>query len=304
MTPGPDSVSVRVPATAANMGPGFDCIGMAVDLWNELTVARGPFAVEISGEGESALPRDDRNLVVRGAKAAFEAFEEPFPDLTFTCLNRIPYARGLGSSSAATVSGLLAGFALMGRGMDTQQALEIAANIEGHPDNVAPAILGGCQVGVRTNSHWVTQEIPLPEDLRAVVLIPEMQGDTAIARAVLPTEVSRAEAVFNIGRAALLVNALRGGRLDLLRYATEDRLHQPARADIYEGLNSIIQAALDGGAHGAFLAGAGPTVMALTTGREQAVAAEMTEAARRHGLESRSEVLSTTTVGAHLVEQT
>ena len=294
-------VSVRVPATAANLGPGFDAIGIAVDLWNELTVEHGPFKVVIEGDGAEEIPRDEHNLVVAGARAAYEARGAEFPEMRFHCVNGIPFARGLGSSSAAIVSGIVAGFALQGDGADPTEALELAAEIEGHPDNVAPAILGGCQIGVKSGEKWITSRVALPDDLYTVILIPDYVGETAHARSVLRDEVQRADAVFNIGRSALLVNALSTGQLDLLRYATEDRLHQPARAGIYKGLNTIIRAALTGGAHGAFLAGAGPAVMAFTTGRENTVAYEMTEAARLHGIEATTRVVRPTERGAHVV---
>ena len=300
----PQRVSVRVPATAANLGPGFDSIGIAVDMWSELTVERGPFEVVIEGDGADVLPRDEGNLVVAGARAAYKARNAEFPELRFSCSNGIPFGRGLGSSSAAIVSGIIAGFALQGDGTDPDEALELAAEIEGHPDNVAPAILGGCQIGVKAGDRWVTSRIAVPDELNAVILIPDFVGETAQARGILKAEVQRADAVFNIGRAALLANALSTGQLELLRYATEDRLHQPARAGIYKGLNTIIKAALTGGAHGAFLSGAGPSVMAFATGHEYTVAYEMTEAARLHGIDASTRVVRPTSRGAHVIDGT
>ena len=298
----PNSVTVRVPATAANLGPGFDSIGIAVEMWNEVTVEHGPFEVVNEGAGAESIPTDDSNLVVVGVRAAYKARGAKLPDLKFHSVNEIPLARGLGSSSAAIVSGIVAGLALQGDDCDPSEALELAAEIEGHPDNVAPAIFGGCQIGVKSGDQWITSEIPLPEGLHAVVLIPEYVGKTSEARAVLDDQVSREDAVFNIGRAALLTNALATGRLELLRYATEDRLHQPARAGIYKGLNTIIKAALTGGAHGAFLSGAGPCVMAFATGQEYTIAYEMTEAARLHGIDASTRVLRPTSRGAYVVE--
>ena len=299
----PQRVSVRVPATAANLGPGFDSIGIAVDLWNDLTVAPGPFKVVIEGDGADELPCDEQNLVVAGVRAAYSARGAEFPELQYHCVNGIPFARGLGSSSAAIVSGIVAGFALQGDGTDPAEALELAAEIEGHPDNVAPAILGGCQIGVKSGGKWITSRISVPDDLHTVILIPDYVGHTARARDVLHDEVTRADAVFNIGRSALLANALSTGQLELLRYATEDRLHQPARAGIYKGMNTIIRAALTGGAHGAFLSGAGPAIMAFTTGHEYTVAYEMTEAARLHGIEAITRIVRPTLRGAHVVDQ-
>ena len=298
----PQCVTVRVPATTANLGPGFDSIGMAVDLWNELTVERGAFEVVTEGEGANTVPNDASNFVVAGARAAYKARGVDFPELKFHCRNEVPFARGLGSSSAAIVSGIVAGFALLGDGTDPSEALELAAKIEGHPDNVAPAIMGGCQIGVKSDDKWITSGIPLPENLHTVILIPDYVGETSEAIDVLSGEVTRADAVFNIGRSALLANALATGRLDLLCYATEDRLHQPARAGLYKGLYTIIRAALTGGAHGAFLSGAGPCVMAFATEHEYTVAYEMTEAARLHVIDASTRVVRPTSRGAHVID--
>ena len=297
-------VKVRVPATAANLGPGYDCLGMSLDIWNELTVERGPFRVEIRGEGADQLPRDETNLIVRSVAAAFEAVGKPLPELAYACQNVIPLTRGLGSSSAAIVSGLAAGARLSGADakLDKAALMGMAADMEGHPDNAAPATLGGCRVGVHDGERWIADRIRMPDGMNAVLFIPDVEGSTAAARAVLPDEVPRADAIFNVGRAALLVNALASGNLGMLRRATEDRLHQPVRSRLYRGMNALISAALAGGAHGAFLAGAGPTVMALTTGREDTVLDSMKEAAQSLDLPGRGLVTHPVEQGVYVVE--
>lgn len=296
-----NSVTVRVPATTANLGPGFDCVGMALDLWNEVTVERGPFEITTIGEGATELPSDDRNLVVTGAEAAFRAANKPFPSLRYTCRNAVPHGRGLGSSSAAIVGGLLAGAALAGMKAELPALLKLAADIEGHPDNVAPALHGGCCVGVHDGEQWVVGRVPLPDTLNAVIYVPDLQKSTGALRAILSSEVSRQDAIYNIGRAALLVTALSSGRMELLRHATQDRLHQPARGEVFPAMATIVRAAIDAGAHGAFLSGAGPAVVALTTGREVTVNYEMCEAARRHQLPGKGMVLRPSLKGAHVV---
>ena len=284
--PDPQKVTVRVSATTANLGPGFDSIGMAVDIWNELTVEYGPFSLTISGDGAGApsMPYDSDNLVVTGVETAFRASGKNVPELAYRCVNKIPYARGLGSSSAAIVAGLLAGAALAQIEFETDDLIKMAADLDGHPDNVVPAILGGMCIGVHTDSRWVTNQVPAPEGLKVVMFVPEREGPTREARALLPPDIPRSDAVFNIGRAALLVSAFAQNRLHLLKEATEDMLHQPARSAIYPAMRRLIQSALIGGAHGAYLSGAGPTVMALTTHREMTVIYEMVEAARLHNL--------------------
>ena len=300
--------TVRVPATTANLGPGFDCIGMALDIWSELTVERAPFSVTVEGEGSDAasMPLDERNLVVTGVKAAFEAAGKPTPELSYACRNEIPYSRGFGSSSAAIVAGLLAGNAICGCQLELEDLIKIAADIDGHPDNVAPALMGGLCIGIHTESDsgskWVTDQVALPDDLKAVLFVPDVEGPTSEARALLANEVSRADAIFNIGRAAMLVNAFSTGRLELLRHATEDMLHQPARRAVYPAMKRLIESALIGGAHGAFLSGAGPSVVAFTSGREMTVIYEMAEAARLHNLPGKTMVVSPAATGAYLVE--
>ena len=299
----PDRITVKVPATTANLGPGFDALGMALDMWNTVTVTTGKLGVSIEGEGEDELPRDESNIVVGGIECALRSVGVRVPDFAVRCENRIPLARGLGSSSSATVAGLLAGLAMAGRATEQRLLFDLAADIEGHPDNAAPAVYGGCCISVKGRDGWVVDQTPLPDDLRAVAFIPDVSTNTSEARAALPGQVSREDAVFNLGRTALFVNALATGRLELLRHATEDRLHQPQRGNFFPAMKNIIRAALDGGAHGAFLSGAGPTVMALTTGREVTVLYEMSEAARKSSAPGRAVVLSPALTGAHVVEQ-
>ena len=266
------------------MGPGFDSFGFAVDLKNELIVERGAFAVEIEGEGEASLPRDESNAIVKAVQDGYNAVYPDCPlevdDLKFTSINRIPPARGLGSSSAALVSGLAAGLALAGQDLAAPQTkqllLQLAADAEGHPDNVAPAIYGGFQVSINTGGdhpQWVTQRIALPKGMQAILFIPEFESLTAETRAALPKEIPVADAVFNISRAAMLVNSFATGNMEALRYACQDVIHQPVRGQAFP-LDKLIDAALSKGAHGAFLSGAGPTVLALTGGHGSNVDAD------------------------------
>jgi len=270
MTPR-NSVTVRVPASSANVGPGYDCIGIAVDLWSEITVSRADtFSITAEGEGAAEMPKDDSNLMVVGLKAAFKAANKPVPPLKYHAISRVPYARGLGSSSAAIVAGIVAGLVLAGHRLPcwgSEALLQIAAGIEGHPDNVAPVIYGGIQIGIHNGVRWTTERLPHPSGMQAVLFIPDFVGKTSDARGVLGPNVTRAEAAFNIGRAAWLVHALCTGNLDNLKSGAEDKLHQPQRGNkLYPYLFPMIRAAEDAGASCAYLSGAGPTVMALTSG--------------------------------------
>lgn len=264
-------VVVRVPATSANLGPGFDAIGMALDMWSEYTVERSSkFEVICEGEGSHDMPMDETNLVCSSLKKAFEIAGKPVPTLRYHLVNRIPYARGLGSSSAAIVGGLIAGLVLAGHRVPawgSEELLNMAADIEGHPDNVAPALYGGIQLGIHTGERWMTERVNVPPGIQCVCFIPDTIGKTSTARNVLSDTITRKEAVFNIGRVAWLINALATNNIDNLRYGVEDALHQPQRAaKVYPHLMPIIKAAVEAGASAAYLSGAGPTVMAITSG--------------------------------------
>jgi len=275
-----ESVTVIAPATSANLGPGFDCIGMALDLWNELTVTEGDFNIETKGEGHGDIPSDSRNLIVTGVESAFLESGKKLPKFSYKATNKIPFSRGLGSSSAAIVSGLLAGSLLSGANLDNEAILRLASDIEGHPDNVAPAIYGGCRIGVHDGNTWITDCINLPKNLNAVLFIPKFYIDTHQSRAALPEHISRADVVYNLGRIALLVNSLSNNHLNLLETATGDKIHQPFRSANIPGYRTITKAAIKGGALGVFLSGSGPTILGLTQGREITVEYEMAEAAR------------------------
>ena len=311
-------VTVKVPATTANMGPGFDCIGMALDLWSELTVELSDtFEITYEGEGAGQVPLDDTNLVVMGVRKAFEVAGKELPTLKYHCESRIPFARGLGSSSAAIVAGIVAGLVLAGHRLPVrgkEGLLQLAATIEGHPDNVAPAIYGGIQLGIHNGTRWATERVNCPPGLQCIMFIPDMIGKTSDARAVLPEKVERADAVFNIGRVAWLVNALSSNNLDNLCFGCEDAMHQPQRgAAVYRHLYPLIEAAREAGAKASWLSGAGPTMMAITSGRhgdvfaqslkerkDRMVASAMAKAAKGVGIEGAVCVTAPATQGAHV----
>lgn len=249
------------------MGPGFDTLGMALDLWSEFAVERADrFEVLCLDDASKHMPLDESNLICVGVAAAFKKAGQPLPVLRYQLRNGIPHARGLGSSSAAIVGGLLAGMMLAGAAWTAEELFSLAAELEGHPDNVAAAIFGGIQLGIHDGHRWINQRISLPSDLQCVCYIPNAIGKTSAARAVLADTVARQDAVFNIGRVAWLVNALATNNLAQLRFGMQDALHQPQRAaTVYPHLTGVLASAMDAGALAAFLSGAGPTVMALTS---------------------------------------
>ena len=296
-----ERATIRVPATSANLGPGFDCIGLAVDLWNETNVTVDEPSITLCGEGADSLPRDGTNLVASSAHRTFlELGVNPIP-LAFECHNNIPLARGLGSSSAATITGITAAFAFAGFDIaepETRRRIfVIAADIEGHPDNVSPAVYGGCQIGVNVDAgspdcSWIVSRVEISDGMKAVVFVPDFTMATKEARWILPDVVPRSDAIFNVGRAAMLVHALETRQWSLLRHATDDRLHQPQRIEkLFPRFRPIARGALDAGAHGVFLSGAGPTVMALATDRFMTICYEMSENARKAQIDGKALIL-------------
>ena len=252
-------VSASVPATSANLGPGFDSLGVALELRN--TVRAEPaerVEVVVEGEGAGRLPTGPENRVYQALARAFAARGRPVPALRLVCVNRIPLARGLGSSAAAAVAGLALGNRLLGDPLSADELLALATEIEGHPDNVTPCLLGGLRAMATENGRVLHCAVPTPAELAAVAFIPDFQLDTARARAVLPTRVPFGDAVWNVSRTGLLVAALAAGRLDLLRAATADRLHQPYRPS---RILDAVRAELPAGAVGATLSGSGPSVI-------------------------------------------
>lgn len=294
-------VRVRVPASTANLGPGFDALGLALALHNEVIAEESDVvAVTVEGEGAGRLAPGDRNVVARGVRAAYEAARRPFRGCALRCVNRIPLARGLGSSAAAWVGGLVAGNALAGGSLDRAALLELAARLEGHPDNVAAAIYGGLTVSCTSPDGARAVALPQPAGVTWVVLVPDVTSSTAEARAVLPATVSRQDAVFNVQRVALLLAALQAGRLDVLPLALEDRLHEPYRLRLFPWMPSVVAAARGAGAAGCVLSGAGPSLLAVVAGGGAAapVARAMEDALGKAGIGGRAQPLDVDRDGA------
>jgi homoserine kinase len=267
-------VTVEVPASSANLGAGYDCLGVALALTDRIDLevrawGRGEIELTVEGEGRNELTEDHDNRFVRGLEATLQAARGDLPDEVgwrVSMHNDIPLARGLGSSAAATVGGVLAGNALVGEALSMAELLAIACSIEGHPDNAAAALLGGFVVSAGTPGSDAVDAIRFdaPRDLRAVLFVPELRLSTHDMRAALPTTVPLADAVANLSAVAIGVAGLAIGRYELLSRLTVDRLHEPYRASAYPQLPRMVDAAREAGALGAFLSGAGSTILAFT----------------------------------------
>ena len=299
-------VTVTAPASTSNLGPGFDCLGLALGLRNELTLelhdGGGPAVVEIEGAGAGQLPAGEQNLLVSCARRTLPAH---LPGrLVFKARNRVPLARGLGSSAAAIVTGLWAGAHLLGPLRRTEDELEaMAVEIEGHPDNIAPCVHGGLTASLLEDGRARAHRLNIHSSLSTVVCVPEFEVATKKARAALPETVFLRDAVFNLSRALLLARALETGRVSRLAELMRDRLHQPYRAKLVPGLEEAIEAAREAGAAGAALSGSGPTVFAVIEGRiAHSVGEAMQKAFAKKGIESRWLALPVDTQGV-LVEK-
>lgn len=301
-----DSVNIRVPATTANLGPGFDCLGMALSLWNTMRVswAKSP-RVEVHGAGSEHLRLDDRNLMYQAARRVLEETGNAHRHLSIESWQEIPLSRGLGSSSAAIVGGLYAANALLDYPIEPHGLLQLATEIEGHPDNVAPALMGGLSIAILEDGIVHAAPVPLPEGLQCVVYIPDTPMATQKARSVLDSQVPRSQAVFNVGRAALLVASLTLNRPEYLKLATQDQLHQPQRQKVYRQMKVIFDHALSAGARGVFLSGAGSSIVAFTMRGENrafTIGYEMADAGDKSGLTGTFRVLEPTQDGASTID--
>lgn len=256
------NVRVSVPASSANLGPGFDCLGVAVDL--RLTVTASPSNEDVflySGDGHVDDTPD--NLMHQGFRAVFSTIGLPVPTVRFEVVNPIPLARGLGSSSAALVAGALAGDAYAGGVLGRDGVFELTAGIEGHPDNVAPALFGGFTVSAMRAGHFMTRHLPWPEGWALAFAVPAWPLSTEHARSVLPAEVDRADAIHNAAGTALWATAVATADPTLLRAAADDRLHQPQRMPLLPGFEKACEDLTSAGVWAAFLSGAGPTLAAV-----------------------------------------
>ena len=297
-------VRVQVPASTANLGPGFDCLGMALKLFNIVEMSEISFglSIEVTGEGKGYIPRDTTNVVYTCAQHLFKTVGYTPKGLRIRLHNNIPMSRGLGSSAAAIIGGLVAANVISGGILNPVQLLRIAIQIEGHPDNVTPALFGGITVYAHTDEEVNYLKIDPPSGLKAIITIPDFPLSTKDAREALPKQISLEDAVFNIGRTALLVASLQRGDLNLLAVAMEDRLHQSYRAGLIPGMRKVFAAARLAGAKGVALSGAGPTLIALTDKNPGLIAKVMKETFLQSGVTARSVVLDPSLTGARALE--
>lgn len=301
------TVRVRVPGTSANLGAGFDTLGIACSCYNELELSlhRDEYLdIELQGEGAKDIPTDNRNIVWQSITQVLKkaGVEQEFRGAKLHMTNGIPLSRGLGSSAAAIVGGIKAANEALGAPLSTQELLELATEIEGHPDNIAPALLGGMTISTVKNGHPETFRFIPKLHFKMVVAIPDFYLPTKAAREVLPEKVDRRDAISNIGNAAMLVAALLKGSKKFIYNAFDDRLHQPYRERLIPGMSDVFKEARTAGAMGAFLSGAGPCIIAFTDNSEEKVGTSMISAFADHGVKAEYRIFSLDRDGAVVIE--
>ncbi len=261
-------IEVKVPATSANMGSGFDSIGIALNLYNVIRMEESD-RLDIRDLSGADIPTDESNLIYQCAKKVYDICGKPLKGMRIVEQCEIPQTRGLGSSSACTVAGILGANALLGYPLDRENIIDLAASIEGHPDNSTPAILGGFCVALLEYGKVWSVRVPMNGQVDFITFIPDFELSTETARAALPQTIRHHDAVFNLARAALLAGSLTTGKLENLGVAVGDCLHQPYRFDLIPDGREVMHAAKAMGALGAFISGAGPSIIAVVASHDK-----------------------------------
>ncbi|MEX0269887.1 homoserine kinase [Leptolyngbyaceae cyanobacterium UHCC 1019] len=301
----PTSVAIAVPATTANIGPGFDCLGAALSLHNSFTFSQldsSSETVVITATGTEAarVSTDTSNLAYQAFARLYQQLGQPVPSVKIDIQLGVPLARGLGSSATAIAAGIMGANSLAGSPLSLEAVVKLAVEIEGHPDNVVPALMGGCRLAATgVNGEWQICEIPWHPSIAAIAAIPNFELSTTEARRVLPASYSRADAIFNAAHLGLLLRGLETGNADWLQAALHDRIHQPYRQTLIPGYEAVQQAAIAAGAYGLVISGAGPTLLALAeVTQADPVRAAIATAWKHHNIDAIVQVLQIDRQGA------
>jgi len=284
------------------LGPGFDCIGAALTIYNQFQFTsndEGGLIIQATGAEAQRVQTDESNLVYQAFVKLYQYIDQPVPGVKIEIDLGVPLARGLGSSATAIVGGLVGANRLAGEPLSQAQVTDLAIAMEGHPDNVVPALLGGCRLAATSDTGWEICDVPWHNDVIPVVAIPDFELSTSEARRVLPTQYSRADAIFNTAHLGLLLRGLQTGKGEWLRAALQDKLHQPYRQALIPGYDAVNAAAIAAGAYGMVISGAGPTLLALAdVSQAPAVEAAMASAWQDAGIKSQVRSLALDTQGA------
>lgn len=284
-------IKVKVPATSANLGPGYDSLGLALQLYNTFTFKRVETDVKIkindrTQNQQVEIPLKE-NLLYQAVNRVYQVLNQPLTGLEIVEDIEIPLARGLGSSASAVIGGITGAAAFLGKTLTEQEILDLALEMEGHPDNIAPALLGGLVINVISEKGLIYKKIEPGVDFYTTLVIPDFYLKTDLCRQVLPKKITRADAVFNHSRTALLIAAMITGDFTELKIAMEDRLHQNYRVDLIPGFNQVLSAAYFAGAVGVALSGAGPTIIAFSRNQDENIGRQMVNKFSEYGINSR-----------------
>jgi len=266
---------VVVPATSANLGPGFDCLGVALEMYNSVEVEEIEAGLKIESSSGNNYYNNENNLIYKSMKHIFDKVGYNPKGIRLVQTDNIPGTRGLGSSAACIVAGLLAGNAMTGQRFSTEEIAFMAGSLDGHPDNTTPAVFGGLRASVLREDKLYHVEIEIPDNLKFIAFVPDFTLSTAKARMILPHLVSREDMVFNLGRLALLVSSLSLGKFENLVYGLEDKMHQPYRKRFIPDIDKIFTKSIEFGARGCYISGAGPSLMALVDSEHNKFCDEM-----------------------------
>jgi homoserine kinase len=296
------TTTVRVPATTANLGAGFDCIGAALTLYNEFTftaVESPDLTIAVTGLEADRVNTDASNLAYQSYCKLFAQIQrQPLP-VSIEIKLGVPLARGLGSSATAIVGGLVGANILAGSPLTPGEVMQLAIEMEGHPDNVVPALIGGCRLAATAPTGWAIADLPWHSSIVPVVAIPDFELSTEEARGVLPPQYSRADAIFNISHLGLLIRGLETGNPDWLSAALVDKIHQPYRQSLIRGYTDVLQAVTAAGGYGMVISGAGPTLLALSNhDRADTVATAMAQGWKSYGINAQAQPLQIDLQGA------
>lgn len=289
-------IRIKVPASSANMGAGFDCMGIALSLYNIIEIDKTDGGLEIIDENRK-VPHNENNLIYRAMNMVFEAVGCPIPGIRIVQKSKIPMTRGLGSSSACIIGGMVGANILSGKKLSYNEILDLAVKMEGHPDNVTPALFGGFTISAMEDGKTSFKSIKLKNNLKFAAVIPDYFVATKKSRGVVPEMFSKEDAVFNISRAALLAAALSTGDLRLLKTAVEDRMHQQYRSEYILGMNEIFKKTYDAGAIATYLSGSGPTIVSVLDEKTKDFKVKMERFFEDEGLSWRCKVLGVDNVG-------
>jgi homoserine kinase len=294
--------TIRVPATTANLGAGFDCIGAALSMYNEFTftpIDTTDLVIAVQGLEAAKVDTGTSNLAYKAFLKLYGRIDRTPPVIQLEIHLGVPLARGLGSSATAIVGGLLGANALAGNPLSQAEIMQLAIDMEGHPDNVVPALIGGCRLAATAASGWAIADIPWHSSIVPVVAIPDFELSTAEARSVLPTEYSRADAIFNTAHLGLMIRGLETGNAEWLTAGLTDKIHQPYRQKLITGYADVESAVIAAGGYGMVISGAGPTLLAITTtARAEVVATAMKKAWEAHNIQVQAHPLQVDWQGA------